>query len=596
MEAVRLTMDDQVAESCSRIERASQLERLAEDYADKDQAVARHVAKLKDVGAATAAERKAFAEARRRWEAERNAALSADKQSREELAAFREQASAEIAALREEAPELEGQTRASLDRLSAARDMLRGHLAELHDFARLSREDLDAVRIQIRQEADRLRDQEESLNRAKAEHRLAVAAFRQQLVEWQGQVAEMKRTLSSSESRLDARQAAVDHAAKQMDETTQLLAEQAEQLRLERDAVSVRRVQMERHLIEMREWYRKKLRELAAGGAESARARRGDDQPALKLHNSASTAGTVEADLNPGDKQLGELLRSHGLVDGETLTALWAEAGRQRRTLRQVLLASGAITLYQLALIEAGNLDALVLDRFRVIDRLRATPREAIYRVFDRPPDGEHGSDGFYLLRHLRRRRLHDAVHPTRVSAAASRPRSRHPNLATVVEVLELNGRPAIVQMAHHRAFRAGWCTRRFPGLLGASRVDGRCARALSPPAGLVHGRISSDSFIPDGLRCVETNRIGRTTVADSRSHDERNETTAASDLRAFRQIAFGWSQLARVVRPPRNISRFRSGSSRSFRAAQEPTLNRRWPTPSRQDKPYESAAERSPI
>src|SRR5206468_6465689 len=120
-------------------------------------------------------------------------------------------------------------------------------------------------------------------------------------------------------------------------------------------------------------------------------------------------------DLEPGDRQLGELLSSLGLVEADTLAALWAEATRQRRTLRQVLLASGAVTLYQLALIEAGNLDALVLGRFRVIDRLRTSPREAIYRVFDparatgRPPGV---GDGVFLLRHLAEAEMHDAVHP----------------------------------------------------------------------------------------------------------------------------------------------------------------------------------------
>ncbi len=142
--------------------------------------------------------------------------------------------------------------------------MLRGHLTELNDFART--EPRRPRWRYARKSAKRptgCATQEESLNRAKAEHRLAVTAFRQQLIEWQGQVAEMKRTLSNSESRLDARQAAVDQAAKQVDATTQQLAEQAEQLRREREDVSARRTEMERHLADMREWYRKKLRELA---------------------------------------------------------------------------------------------------------------------------------------------------------------------------------------------------------------------------------------------------------------------------------------------------------------------------------------------
>src|SRR5581483_2047087 len=94
------------------------------------------------------------------------------------------------------------------------------------------------------------------------------------------------------------------------------------------------------------------------------------------------------------------------LMDAETLTALLVEARRQRRSLRQVLLASGYLTLYQLALIEAGNLDALILGPTRVVDRLRVTPRETVYRVFD-PRRGREA-----LLRHLAEAEAQDAVHP----------------------------------------------------------------------------------------------------------------------------------------------------------------------------------------
>ena len=78
-----------------------------------------------------------------------------------------------------------------------------------------------------------------------------------------------------------------------------------------------------------------------------------------------------------------------------------------------MLLASGAISLYQLALIEAGNLDALVLGRLRVIDRLRATPKEAIYRVHDPKRVGEKsGGDGEREdERHAEEHELHRQEH-----------------------------------------------------------------------------------------------------------------------------------------------------------------------------------------
>lgn len=562
LEADRLVAEDALSQRRREVEeRAAEVERLAADYSAKEQTLARQVARLKDVGAAVAAERKSLAQARAMWEAERAAALAADAKAREDLAAFRERAAAELNALRQQAPELEEQARAALERLATAKEMLRGHLNELHDFARMSREDLVAIRAQVRQEADRLREQEEALNRAKAEHRLAVTAFRQQLIEWQGQVAEMKRTLAQNQSRLDARQAAVDEAARQVTATTQHLAEQAEQLRRERDAVTARRVEMERHLADLREWYRKKLRELAQSNAERGtqpvhteplsptrpRLATPHDETAdpLAADSQAASSAGLEAELDPGDRQLGELLRSHGLVDPDTLTALWREAVRQRRTLRQVLLASGAISLYQLALIEAGNLDALVLGRFRVIDRLRVTPREAVYRVFD-PTRAAAGHPGIYLLRHLAESEMHDAVHPDefRQRFAAVRD-AAHPNLAAVTEVLEINGRPAVVQEWLTGLSSADWPVQAaHPGcwlrllMMAAAGID------AAHRHGLVHGRLTSDSFVLTAEGVLKVTGFGEPPWLTPGPVAPLDSSPSA-DLRALGQVAFGWMQLA---------------------------------------------------
>src|SRR5207248_6327278 len=120
---------------------------------------------------------------------------------------------------------------------------------------------------------------------------------------------------------------------------------------------------------------------------------------------------SITSSVDQGDLKLGQVLRTSQLIDADTLSALLAEARRQRRSLRQVLLASGVITLYQLALIEAGNVDGLMLGRFRVIDRLRVTPREALYRVLD-PGHPDARSSGLFLLRHLSEPEMQDAVHP----------------------------------------------------------------------------------------------------------------------------------------------------------------------------------------
>ena len=560
IDSVRATAEQQAAEIRTGVElRAAEVEQQITAFREREEALGRQVARLKDVGAAVAAERKNLADVRAKWEADRAAGLDADRKRRDELEAFRRQAAADIDALRAEAPELEAKATAALDRLSAARDMLRGHLSELNDFARQNRDDLETVRAQMRLEADRLREQEAALNRSRAEHRLAVTAFRQQLIDWQGQVTEIKQGLTRSESRLEAKQAAVDEAARQVDATSQQLAEQAERLRLEREAVTAKRAEMDRHLADMREWYRKKLRELA--GARSAeRGTRNDgtdeepafDKPRLAAIEETDPAGpessrsalrapssALDEELDPGDRQLGELLRSLELVDADTLTALLAEATRQRRTLRQVLLASGTVTLYQLALIEAGNLDGLMLGRLRVIERMRSSAREAIYRVFD-PTRG-----GVFLLRHLAEAEAHDALHPDefRQRFAAARD-AAHQHLAGVVEVLDLNGRPAVLLEWPAGLFSGDWpASAAHPGCW--VRLLTMAAQGLTAAhrAGLTHGRLTADSFLLTSDGVLKVTGFGEPPWLAG--NPAPVESTPAADLRALGQVAFGWSQPA---------------------------------------------------
>ncbi len=560
IEAERLTAEDELATRRLELEtRGETVERQSIDFAEKEQALARQVNWLKEVSAAVAAERKSLTAARATWEADRTAAQEADRNGREQLEEFRARAAADLDSLRAQAPELNDQATLAIERLAGARDMLRGHLNELNEFARTSRTDLEAARAQVREEAERLREKNEALDHAKDEHRLAVTAFRQQLIEWQGTVSEMRRLLSSSENRLDAKQAAATEAASAATDAAQKLAEETDRLRKEREDLSARRAEMERHLSDMREWYRKKLRELAQSKTESGRRKADEEQDtnptAPRLHDPGSPSAdsalrlplsALPEELEPGDRQLGELLRSSGLVDADTLAALWEESTRQRRTLRQVLLASGAVTLYQLALIEAGNLDSLMLGRFRVIDRLRVTPKEAIYRVYDPKRSGEKSS-GLYLLRHLSESEMQDAVHPDEFRQRFSAARDiTHANLAGVVEVLEINGRAAVLQEWLTGLFSTDWpAFAAHPGCWVRLATMAAGAVDAAHRVGLVHGRLTSDSFVltPEGV--LKVTDFGEPAWLASLTHTSGIETSVAADLRAFGQVVFGWSQLA---------------------------------------------------
>jgi hypothetical protein len=338
--------------------------------------------------------------------------------------------------------------------------------------------------------------------------------------------------------------------------------------------VVVRRAEMERHLSDMREWYRRKLRELA----DSSNTRRppvaDDEPPSVPMHVSGESAIplpntehrtpntgepdilSLTEDLDPGDRQLGDLLRSLELVDADTLTALLLEARRQRRSLRQVLLSARGgvplLTLYQLALIESGNLDALVLGPTRVIDRLQATAREAVYRVFDPRRAGEGGT---VLLRHLAEAEMQDAVHPDefrqRFGALAA---LAHPNLAATLEVLEINGRPAVLQ-----EWLSGLPATDWPTLAAVPAVwhwlVSQAAAGLhaAHQAGLVHGRITARSIVLSPVGAIKVTGCGEPPWLAGRTPD----ATPSDDLAAFGEVITGWAlggPRRKGVKPPKSL------------------------------------------
>jgi hypothetical protein len=389
------------------------------------------------------------------------------------------------------------------------------------------------------------------LQRGRAEQRLTASALRQQIIDWQSRVGEMRQTFAQSESRLEIKEQAVATAAKVLDEDARKLAEQAHTLKQKEREVSERKTEVGRHLGDMREWYRQKLRDLAVGGT-SGRNYTGDvlEMPAANDVNDPTNPFdfserregkkilSIAGDLDPGDKKLGELLRSLGLVDEEILVPLWNEARRQRRTLRQMLLSSGTITLYQLALIEAGNLDGLMLGQFRVVDRVQSNPRETLYRVFDPK------RDTVALLRHLSEQEMGDAVHPDeyrqRFLAAAT---IQHPNVAATYESLELQGRPAVLQ-----EWISGVASSDWPPLAAAPgawyRLLGQAALGMQAAhmVGLTHGHLTHQSIVLTAEGVVKLTGFGEPMWL-SGSAEPPDASTA--DIQALGQIASEWSLLA---------------------------------------------------
>jgi chromosome segregation ATPase len=521
--------------------RATELEQTRRELVKREETLLRSIERLKEAGRTVGKGRKELTQERVRTEADKQRVVAALTQAHRDFEAARD----EVIDLQRQLPELELQAREAAQRLAQAREQLRNHLAEVHSYTRQSREDLEQVRAQVRAEAERVRQQEAALHRDRDEHRLAVAAFRQQLIDWQGHVEELKRTLAHGETRLERRRAEMDAQVRAVDATSQRLARQAEELQQQEKLVTERRGEVERHLEDMRQWYRHKLRELAGIRDET-----GDNnlQTAVDHPEDQRNILSLTGDVTPADRQLGDLLRSLELVDADTLTALLVEARRQRRSLRQLLLAGSHLTLYQMALIEAGNLDGLVLGPLRVVDRLRATPAETVYRVFDPRRNQEA------LLRHLSEEEMQDAVRPDefrqRFSAAAS---VRHPHLAATFEVLEIAGRPAVLQEWLKGLPSCDWPVfATAPGVWYRLVNQAFLGLHTAHHAGLVHGGLDASRIVltSDGL--LKLSGFGEPAwLADAPSGQTANPD-APADVAALGRLAAGWATPDAQAKKPR--------------------------------------------
>jgi chromosome segregation ATPase len=581
-EQLRLRSEELIARQREMEERTARLDEQAGQLSaqltelEAFQAEANSVRRLTDEEAAilagrderlTAAEqmvadqRRELDEARAKFEQDQADAEERLAAARAEIEQLKDALSARTTELLGQMPDLEHRAQAALDRTAQARESMRAQLAELHAYALKSQEDLQTIRGEVQDELGRLREQEQVVNRARSEHRLGVSSFRQQLIEWQARFAELKQALHHGEVRLDRRE-------KQVEATEQHLATKAEELQQVEQEVTEKRTEVDKHLGDMRAWYRQKFREIAetrwskyrtAGTGESGILPLPPRPDGSTPHSSLLTPHSEEVilplpdDLDPADRRLGELLRSLDIIDRDTLPALWDEARRQRRTLRQVLLAGGYLTLYQLALIESGNLSGLMLGRFRVIDRLLSTPREAVYRVFD-PQLGATAQElGTCLLRHLGESEMLDAVRPDEYRQRFSAARDlAHPNVAGTLEVLEVNGRPAIVQEWLHGLPGSEWpAAVASPGVWHRVLLQAALGLQAAHSVGLTHGRLTANSFLLTRPGVVKLVGVGEPPWLHPGGPDR--DATPEEDLRALGVVAAQWMQTGsrrRLARP----------------------------------------------
>jgi hypothetical protein len=513
-------------------EQANQLALRREEIVQLDGMHRQHLEELQSRSQALAEQERQLSE-----QQTKNQNLWRDEQTRlrkdrDDIETLRRQAQALLLEL----PDLELRAGTAVDRLSHAREQLRDHLGEVHAFIRQTQDDFAAAHARLRHEEAEFARKDADFRRLHDDHRLALVAFRQQMIDWQAQIKDVQRLIKKEDKGVENRQARVDDQEKQLDSTARELAVENVLLGVQKQTVSEQKNDLDRHVGDLRDWYRRKMRELAGGGAEAeivdatAALIDGDETPLVPTDRDILS---ITGPVDPSDQTLATTLTEHQLVDANAVHALLVEALRQRRPLKQVLVAAGAVTPYQLALIEAGKLDGLAIGPFRVVDRIRQTPYETIYRVFD-PRRGQEA-----LLRHLSEDAALDAVLPDEYRQRFTRLILPDAHVAGVLETLDLDNRPAIVQ-----EWLTGLPANDWPPLAAAPGV---CYRLLTQAAlglsalhkqSLVHGRLSEQNLIltPQGiLKLRGANEPGWLTGAAEVA------ATVADDLLALGRIVSGW-------------------------------------------------------
>ena len=425
----------------------------------------------------------------------------------------------EISGICENIPDLMAGAENCLSRLLGARDLLQEHLREFHDYAKIAREELELLLKESRDQQNRSQDSESKIIKAREEHRLSIASFKQQLIEWQHNLIEIKLALQTGESELERKQAKFETQAQILQQQTDKLSKKEHNLREKEGEVLAQTKEVHRHLDDMRAWYRNKIKDLSGTISNSLASGYFDNALGRSDLNQDNRSRPTPDPVEPSDNKLGSQLISLGLVESDTLLALLAEAQKTRKSLRQALLNGGYLTFYQLALIEAGNINGLMIDRFRVIDKLPSTSKEYIFQVFDPIRKTE------CLLRHLSESELSDPYHPDefrqRFSAAIN---LHHENVASTYEVLEIQGRPAVLVEFIQGINQSEWASvHQKPDVWLNLVLQSISGLASIHGAGLVYGPIHQSSLIITGEGCIKWIGAGSPTWLFSNESHEQN-------------------------------------------------------------------------
>lgn len=241
----------------------------------------------------------------------------------------------------------------------------------------------------------------------------------------------------------------------------------------------------------------------------------------------------VTGRIHDSDAALSRVLLNEGLTASTDLERLLAAARQERRPLRSILLGDGVLTKYQLAQLENENLGGLVLGPLAVLDRLPSGPREDLFSVYD-PRRGAEG-----VLHHLAESEMSDAARPDeygqRALAAAA---IESENLQATWEVLEIDGRPAVLRESPSGCGSDGWSAlAAVPGVWYRLVLQATLGLRDLHASGLTHGRLDASHVLltPNGLVKLLDPAVPSWIFGPQVDDDP------SADLRALARLARSW-------------------------------------------------------
>jgi hypothetical protein len=424
----------------------------------------------------------------------------------------RERLQIEITGLQQRLPDLLQQAQASIERAAKARGQLREHLCEIHEYSQQSQGAFQASHRDLFNQSEQLRQQQSQLLKAQDEHRHTVSAFKQLISEWQGQIGELKQAAHRTPP-------------------PQAMGKLGESVPSQPDIPVP---------------YRKKLREQA----EQRLLHTGDGAglvPSFEVVTPLPPVRTIlpiRTAMDPEDERLVEQLRHAGLLDQPTIDTL-IQAGRQRGCgLRKTLLEGEYLTPFQLECLDAGRAGSLCVGAIHLVDRLRQTAVETVYRVFDER-SGEEA-----LLRELNPAASAErkAEFRKRFTSAAT---VQHLNLAVSCEVIERAGTCAVLQELVVGVPSGEWReAAAVPGVWRRLMLQAAAGLQAAHAAGLVHGHLHAGRLLLNEHGELKICGLGEPVWLDATALATPSESTGPlGDLQALGRIAKSW--LTNGIRKP---------------------------------------------